>query len=83
MVSFIVSSIHEILKEKLGMPLDLADETVKVLDPAAGTGVFLIAAARLAIDDIARKNGEEKANTNQFFLTRFLCLGKKYVTLKF
>ena len=50
MVSFIVRSIHEILKEKLGNPLGFADETVKTLDPAAGTGVILIAAARLAIE---------------------------------
>jgi predicted helicase len=62
-VSFIVRSIHEILKEKLCKPLGLADETVKVLDPAAGTGVFLIAAARLAIDEMARIFGKEKAHT--------------------
>jgi predicted helicase len=62
-VSFIVRSIHEILKEKLGKPLGLTDETVKILDPAAGTGVFLIAAARLAIDEMARIFGKEKAHT--------------------
>ena len=62
-VSFIVRSIHEILKEKLGKPLGLADETVKILDPAAGTGVFLIAAARFAIDEMARIFGNEKAHT--------------------
>jgi len=62
-VSFIVRSIHEILKEKLGTPLGLADETVKILDPAAGTGVFLIAAARLAIDEMTRKYVKEKAHT--------------------
>ena len=61
-VSFIVRSIHEILKEKLGKPLGLADETVKILDPAAGTGVFLIAAAQLAIDEMARIFGNEKAH---------------------
>ncbi|MGD2090708.1 MAG: N-6 DNA methylase [Candidatus Aminicenantes bacterium] len=60
-VSFIVRSIHEILKEKLGKPLGLADETVKVLDPAAGTGVFLIDAARKAIDEMARIFGKEKS----------------------
>lgn len=60
-VSFIVRSIHEILRDKLGYPLGLADETVNVLDPAAGTGVFLIAAARLAIDEIERIFGNEKA----------------------
>ena len=54
-VSFIVRSIHIILKQKLGKPLGLADETVKILDPAAGTGVFLITAAWLAIDEMARK----------------------------
>jgi predicted helicase len=62
-VSFIVRSIHEILKEKLDKPLGLADETVKVLDPAAGTVVFLIVAARLAIDEMARIFGKEKAHT--------------------
>jgi len=61
-VSFIVRSIHEILKEKLSKPLGLADETVKILDPAAGTGVFLIAAARLAIDEMSRIFGNEKAH---------------------
>lgn len=61
-VSFIVRSIHEILKEKLGKPLGIADETVKILDPAAGTGVFLIAAARMAIDEMSRIFGNEKAH---------------------
>lgn len=69
MVSFIVRSIHEILKEKLGKPLGLADETVKILDPAADTGVFLIAAARLAIDEMARIFGNEKA---QVFARRYI-----------
>lgn len=62
-VSFIVRSIHEILKEKFDKPLGLADETVKILDPAAGTGVFLIDAARLAIDEVTRKHGREKGLT--------------------
>ena len=62
-VSFIIRSIHAILKEKFGKSLGLADETVKILDPAAGTGVFLIAAARLVIDEMTRKYGEEKAHT--------------------
>ena len=41
----------------------IADETVKILDPAAGTGLFLIAAVRLAIDELARKYGKGKAHT--------------------
>ena len=41
-VSFIVRSLHAILKEKLGKSLGLAGETVRILDPAAGMRVFLI-----------------------------------------
>ena len=61
-VSYIVDAIHTILKEKFDKPLGLADETVKILDPAAGTGIFLIAAARLAIDEMTRKYGRKKAH---------------------
>ena len=59
-VSFIIRSIHAILKKKLGKPLGLVDETVRILDPAAGTGVFLIATARPTIDEMARIFGNEK-----------------------
>jgi predicted helicase len=59
-VSFMVRSIHALLKKKLNKPLGLADETVKILDPAAGTGIFLIAAARMAIDEMTRIMGKEK-----------------------
>jgi predicted helicase len=62
-VSFMVRSIHTIFKEKFGKTLGLADETVKILDPAAGTGIFLIAAARLAVDEMTRKYGEGKEHT--------------------
>jgi predicted helicase len=78
-VSFIVRSIHTILKKKLGKPLGLADEAVKILDPAAGTGIFLIAAARLAIDEMARKYGKEKAHTlaRQYMLNNLYGIEKE------
>ncbi|NIM14729.1 MAG: N-6 DNA methylase, partial [Candidatus Aminicenantes bacterium] len=78
-VSFIVRSIHEILKEKLGKPLGLADETVKILDPATGTGIFLVATARLAIDEMARKYGNEKAHTfaRQYMLNNLYGIEKE------
>jgi predicted helicase len=78
-VSFIVRSIHSIFKEKLGKPLGLADETVKILDPAAGTGVFLIAAARLVIDGMTRKYGKEKAHTfvRQYMLNNLYGIEKE------
>jgi hypothetical protein len=39
-VSFIVRSIHEILKEKLGKPLGLAEDSVKTLDPVAEIATY-------------------------------------------
>lgn len=78
-VSFIVRSIHEILKEKLGKPLGLADETVKILDPAAGTGVFLIAAARMAIDEMSGIFGNSKAQAfaRQYILNNLYGIEKE------
>jgi predicted helicase len=40
-VNYIVRSIDELLKTRLGRPQGLADPTVKILDPATGTGTFL------------------------------------------
>jgi len=40
-VQFIVRSVDELLKTRFGKPWGLADPSVKVLDPACGTGTFL------------------------------------------
>jgi hypothetical protein len=40
-VQFIVRSVDELLKTRFGLPWGLADDSVKVLDPASGTGTFL------------------------------------------
>lgn len=40
-VQFIVRSVDKLLKTRFGKPWGLADESVKVLDPATGTGTFL------------------------------------------
>jgi hypothetical protein len=40
-VQFIVHSVVGLLKTRFGKPWGLADESVKVLDPATGTGTFL------------------------------------------
>jgi hypothetical protein len=45
-VSFIVRSVDQILKTHFKTPWGLADENVKVLDPAAGTGTFLYSTIR-------------------------------------
>jgi len=40
-VQFIVRAVDDILKTRFGKPWGLADSSVKILDPAAGTGTFL------------------------------------------
>mgnify|MGYP000350143582 CR=1 FL=1 len=57
-VSYIVRSLHSILKEQFKRPDGLASKTVTVLDPAAGTLTFLAESAKLAVDEFVSKYGE-------------------------
>lgn len=41
-VSYMVRSVDEMLKDKFNKPLGLADPEVEILDPACGTGTFLL-----------------------------------------
>ncbi len=59
-VSYIVRSIHHILKEFFDRKDGFASPSVTVLDPAAGTLTFLAEAARLAVDEFTLKYGEGK-----------------------
>jgi len=57
-VSYIVRSLHSILKEQFKRPDGLASNTVTVLDPAAGTLTFLAESAKLAVNEFVSKYGE-------------------------
>ncbi len=57
-VSYIVRSLHGILKEQFNKPDGFADKNVTVLDPAAGTLTFLADTAKLAVDEFVSKYGE-------------------------
>jgi len=57
-VSYIVHSLHKILKEKFKMIEGFANEKVTVLDPAAGTLTFLTETAKIAVDEFISKYGE-------------------------
>jgi type I restriction-modification system DNA methylase subunit len=57
-VSYIVHSLHHILKEHFNKAYGFASESVTVLDPAAGTLTFLAEAAKLAMDDFVSNYGE-------------------------
>ena len=57
-VSYIVRSLHHILKDQFGKADGIASDTVTVLDPASGTLTFLAEAAKLAVDEFLSKYGE-------------------------
>ncbi len=57
-VSYIVRSLHHILKEHFNRADGFASESVTVLDPAAGTLTFLAEAAKLAMEEFVFKYGE-------------------------
>jgi type I restriction-modification system DNA methylase subunit len=57
-VSYIVRSLHHILKEHFDKPLGFASDSVTVLDPAAGTLTFLAEAAKLAVDSSVSEYGD-------------------------
>jgi hypothetical protein len=62
-VSYIVRSLHHILKQHFKRPDGLAGGNVTVLDPAAGTLTFLAEAAKLATEEFVSRYGEG-AKTN-------------------
>jgi predicted helicase len=56
-VSYIVRSLHQILKEHFKRADGFASDSVTVLDPAAGTLTFLAEAAKLAVEEFVSKYG--------------------------
>ena len=57
-VSYIVRSLHHILKDRFGKADGMASDTVTVLDPASGTLTFLAEAAKLAVNEFTSKYGD-------------------------
>lgn len=62
-VSFIVRSLHEILKEKFNISDGLASKNVTLLDPAGGTLGFLAKAIETAVKEFETKYGEGGVKT--------------------
>ncbi|MBO3758070.1 MAG: N-6 DNA methylase, partial [Candidatus Brockarchaeota archaeon] len=56
-VKYIVNSVNEILKDRLGIENGLQDKRVTVLDPAAGTLSFITESIKLAISEYKGKFG--------------------------
>jgi len=57
-VSYIVRSLHLILKGQFGLEGGLANESVRILDPAAGTLTFIAEAIKQAVDEFTSAYGE-------------------------
>jgi predicted helicase len=57
-VSFIVRSLHNILKEKFEISDGLASKEVTILDPAGGTLGFLAYAIQVAVEEFESKYGK-------------------------
>ncbi len=66
-VSYIVHSLHELLKTVFGKPDGLASDGVTLLDPAAGTMTFVAHAARQAVTEFETKYG---AGSREDFIRR-------------
>src|SRR3972149_5857645 len=69
-VSYIVRSLHTILKEHFQRKEGFANESVTVLDPAAGTLTFLAEASKLAVEEFTSKYG--KGGTERFIREHIL-----------
>ncbi len=59
-VSYIVRSLHHILKEHFKRADGFASDTVTVLDPAAGTLTFLAEVSKLAVEEFTSRYGTGK-----------------------
>lgn len=57
-VSYIIRSVDEILKSSFGKKDGLADDSVKILDPATGTGTFLAQTITHIYDSFKAKGDE-------------------------
>ncbi len=62
-VSFIVRSLHQILKDKFNISDGLASENVTLLDPAGGTLGFLTKAIETAVEEVESKYGKGVVKT--------------------
>ncbi|MCD6198215.1 MAG: N-6 DNA methylase [Deltaproteobacteria bacterium] len=72
-VSYIVSSLHHILKDRFGRVDGIASNSVTVLDPASGTLTFLAEAAKLAVNEFVSKygGGDRKGFIKEHILKNF------------
>jgi len=71
-VQFIVRAVDDVLKTRFGKPWGLADASVKVLDPATGTGTFLYYVIQQIHEEVVvnRKQGGQWESVSKELLSR-------------
>jgi len=71
-VQFIVRAVDDLLKTRFNKPWGLADSSVKVLDPATGTGTFLYYVIQQIHDEVVvkRQQGGQWASVSKELLNR-------------
>lgn len=57
LVQFMVRLVDEVLRTRLGQPSGLADEAVTVIDPAVGTGTFLLQIIDRIASTVEKRDG--------------------------
>jgi len=62
-VSFMVHTVHNLLKEKLNIDEGLADLNIRILDPAFGNANFLVEVIQLSIEEKTKRYGKGIKNT--------------------
>jgi hypothetical protein len=56
--AFMVDFVHELLRDRLHQPAGFAADNVVAVDPAMGTGTFLVEILRACADEIDRREGQ-------------------------
>jgi len=69
-VSYIVHSVGQLLKERFGRPAGLADTNTMLLDPATGTGTFLYFIIREIYDALESQRGTWDTYVRKHLLPR-------------
>lgn len=63
LVQFLIHAADDLLSERFARPNGLADDDVRLLDPATGTGTFLLAAADQALARVAPRGTAAQRRT--------------------
>ncbi|HEY0070305.1 MAG TPA: type ISP restriction/modification enzyme, partial [Chloroflexia bacterium] len=58
-IKYMVERVDRVLREELGIDDGLADERVRVLDPACGTGAYLVEVLRRVAHTLKEEKGED------------------------